>query len=408
MIDKTLAFVLAGGEGKRLSPLTKERAKPAVPFAGKYRITDFPLTSLFRSPVQNIVVLPQYESRSLESHIQEAWIPKQGIDRKIKTAHPRTGGNKGFYSGTANAIINNIDEIINYNPSLVLVAAADHVTNFNVSSFIKDHLKKDQARDLTIAVQIKKVSEEDFEKGKDGKECYKYGVIRVDKNYQVQEFIEKPLKTKLNIGDNVIISMGNYIFKKDSLLEAFEQDYGNDFGNHVIVGMKKAGKRIYAYPFLGYWKDVGDIESYFNTSLELMIDNPPMDLRNLWKEEKPIITAGSLAPPTFIKYNGKKSIVCEGSDLEEGYTLENSIISPGVTIGRDTALINSIIFEGVNIGNNSMIKDTIIDKYNIIPPGTKIGYNEKDDREKGYSVIHAKDRKITVVPRAIPKESLIY
>ena len=366
----TLVYVLAGGAGTRLSPLTIPRAKPAVPFAGKYRIVDDVMSKLFYTDVSDIRVIPQYEYRSLNNHIQDAWVPRASLKQSIRTLPPRQSAEgQGWYLGTADAINQNLKEIHEAAPDHVGVFAADHISTLDISEMIATH--HSGIRDLTIAAERRLVKEDDFEtQAKDKKLHYKYGIIEVDKNLRVTGFKEKPLpKDMPELGKEVLVSMGNYIFETEPLIVAVAKGYGNDFGNHVLPAMKQAGARMYVYPFTGYWRDVGDLVSYYNTSLELLLDEPPLDLIKLRRQKRSMLTLGTDYTPTRDSSHGKRSIISEGCEFEEGVVLDNSIISPAVKIGRGSIIRNSIIFNGTIVGAGCVIQNTIIDKENKIHPG---------------------------------------
>jgi glucose-1-phosphate adenylyltransferase len=391
---------LAGGSGSRLVPLTRNRAKPAVPFGGKYRIIDVVMSQLFYSKIPKTVVIPQYRLRSLNNHVQEVWTPKGGIERRITTAPPSQGGGRDWYKGTADAIVHNLDEVYEYGPDHVAIFAADHITDLDITEFLRSH--HESPRDLTIAAEIREVKEEDFERGKDEQIRYKYGVIEVGDNFRVKGFREKPQIKDMKLGDRAFVSMGNYFFESEQLVIALGKNYGLDFGNHVIPGMHKDGARIFVFPFKGYWRDVGDLGSYYQSSRELLLDNPPLNLHKLWEDKRPILTSGTGRPPTIFGNSGKRSLLSEGCYICRDVSLESSIISPGVEIGRNSQLDGAIVFEDVTIGEGSQIQDTIIDKHNRIPANSKIGYDTKEDKSKGYSVVQYQDQKVTVVSRANP------
>lgn len=398
----TLVYVLAGGGGTRLRPLTDPRAKPAVPFAGKYRIVDDVMSKLFYTDVSHIRVIPQYQYRSLNNHLQDAWVPRTSPKQTIRTLPPRQRNDgQGWYLGTADAINQNMEEIYDAAPDHVGIFAADHICTLDISDMIAAH--HSGKRDLTIAAEKRKVKESDFEPGKDRKLRYKYGIIEVDKNYKVTGFREKPVPEDMpKIGEEILVSMGNYIFETEPLVVALAAGYGLDFGNHVLPGMKQAGARMFVYPFSGYWRDVGDVRSYYETSLDLLVENPPLDLYQMKKDKRPMLTLGTDYTPTRDSSHGKDSLFSEGCEFQSGVTLEGCIISPAVSIGRGSLVRNSIIFNNSVIGPGCIIRNAIIDKQNRIPAGSQIGNGSQGD-SRFTQVPIAGDQKLVVVPKGFFK-----
>lgn len=388
-MKKTLAMVLAGGKGSRLEPLTSQRAKPAVPFGGKYRIIDFVLSNMINSGISEIVVLSQYQSRSLERHIRDAWTRRAGIGQDIYTLPPTEGQDRGWYRGTACAIQQNIDRIEHSNPDRVAVFGGDHIYMMDVSKMIEAH---NGGNDLTIAANRINISEENFEINREGKRRFKFGVIEADKKNRVINFQEKPEHPAEIPGQPGYCwaSMGNYLFKTDVLIDVLKRDYGLDFGNHVIPKMKEDGMKLFVFPFDGYWRDVGDIASYYSSNMDLNRDNSGLDLFN---PEWPIRTHGSKNPPTRLLINGKISTISEGCNIEG--IVENCILSPGVRIGKNSYVQDSIIFGDVNIGDNVRIRRAIIDRFNTLESRSQVGYDSEEDRKKGYSI----KSEIVIVPR---------
>ena len=382
----TLAMILAGGKGERLAPLTDERAKPAVPFGGKFRIIDFVLSNMVNSGIHEIVVLSQYESRSLEDHIRDVWTSQCGLGQAIYTLPPRSGKGRGWYQGTADSISQNIDRISKHNADRVAIFSGDHVYRMDVSKMIEAH---NGGNDLTIAALKTPVSEDIFEI-KNGKKRCKFGIIQINKNNNVVEFQEKPEKPSEIPGQPgyCLVSMGNYIFKKTSLLEALEKKF-HDFGNHIIPEMKKEGKIIKVYPFEGYWRDVGDIDSYFRANMDLNGQKPKF---NLFEEDWPVRTLGGNFPPTYLGICN--SLVSEGCIVHG--TIENCILSPGVSIGKNSHVQDAIIFNNTKIGNDVRIRKAVIDKCNYVKSGDQIGYNSEEDKARGF---HITSSGIVVVPR---------
>ncbi len=386
-MKKTLAMVLAGGEGKRLKPLTEERAKPAVPFAGRYRIIDFVLSNMVNSGITDIVILPQYESASLDRHIREAWTPRGGniSEVGIYSQPPRAGKGKDWHKGTADAIFHNQDIIENYASDRIAIFGGDHIYKMDISKMIETH---NGGNDLTIAAIKTPISEENFgDIG--GERRFQFGVLEADKNNKVIQFYEKPKKPKEIPGEKGFCwtSMGNYIFKTKSLADELTGSK-HDFGNNIIPDMINKEMNIFIYPFEGYWRDVGTIESYYKANIDLLSEEPLFDL---YDRRWPIRTLGSDIPPTRLSSNN--SLVSEGCIIKGN--IDNCIISPNVHIGKNSLIRNSIIFNEVRIGDDVTIKNAIIDKKNIIPNNYQIGYNSEEDKKKGFEI----DSGITIVPR---------
>ncbi len=386
----TLAMILAGGKGERLSPLTDARAKPAVPFGGKYRIIDFVLSNMVNSGINEIVVLSQYESRSLDDHIRKAWTSQSGIGQSIYTLPPRSGKGRDWYKGTADALFQNRDRIEKYNPDRVAVFGGDHVYRMDISEMIEVH---NGGNDLTIAAMKTPITEEIFEI-KDKKGRCKFGVIQIDEEDHIVEFQEKPEKPSEIPGQPgyCLVSMGNYIFKTEPLLEALTEKH-RDFGTDIIPEMQRQGKVIKVFPFEGYWRDVGDVDSYFRANMDL---NGPTPRFNLFQGDWPMRTLGGERPPTY--FGSCNSLISEGCIVNGD--IENCILSPGVVIGENSFVRDAVVLDDTTIERDVRIKSAIIDKHNHIKAGNRIGYDAEADRKKGFTITPSG---ITVVPRGMMK-----
>lgn len=405
-INDTLAMILAGGEGKRLYPLTKDRAKPAVPFGGRYRIIDFVLNNFINSGFFKIKVITQYKSDSLNKHISRGWSLSPFLDQYVDLvpAQMRTGND--WYKGTADAIYQNKLHIIDENPEYVCVFGGDHIYKMDVFQMLKYH-KKNHA-DLTISaipIPIEEASE--------------FGIMEVDDNWRLVNFVEKPKTAPRTIPGNpnmCLASMGNYIFGKDQLLKAIEEDAqiedsNHDFGKNVIPMMLAQGKNVMVYNFSeneftgmtqnekGYWRDVGNIDAYWQANMDLLDYEPEL---NLYSKEWPLRTFNYNYPPAkFIWQQNDRvgmatdSMISEGC-IVSGGTLSRCILSPEVRINSYSQVSESILMEKVNIGRHAEIRRAIIDKYVDIPPYMKIGFNREEDLARGFYV---SEGGITVVPK---------
>jgi glucose-1-phosphate adenylyltransferase len=378
---RVLAMIMAGGRGLRLSPLTRDRAKPAVPFGGKYRIIDFALSNFVNSGIHSIYVLTQFLSQSLSEHLQAAWTVSNFLkDHFIKCvpAQMRTGDT--WYQGTADAIFQNLNLVRESRPHLVCIFGGDHIYRMDVSQMIAFH--EDREADCTVAaipVPIETASA--------------FGVIQVDEDWRVVGFEEKPANPKPIPGDpaHALASLGNYVFSCRSLLAALEADAAlpastHDFGKDVIPAMVQ-DRRVYCYDFTAnrvpgekgpnvYWRDVGTIEAYFDANMDLRDVVPAF---NLYNRHWPIRTARWDDPPAKFVHEevtrtgrALNSMVCEGSILS-GCIVRNSIIGRNVKIHSFAEVSDSIIFDNVEIGMNAKIVRAIVDKNVKILDGAQVG-----------------------------------
>lgn len=405
-VDDTLVMILAGGEGKRLHPLTQDRAKPAVPFGGRYRIIDFVLNNFINSGFFKIKVLTQYKSDSLNKHITHGWTLSPFLNQYVDLvpAQMRTGGS--WYKGTADAVYQNVFHIHDENPNYVCVFGGDHIYKMDVWQMLKFH--KNMEADLTISaipIPIEEASE--------------FGIMEVDENWKLTGFVEKPKTAPKSIPGNpkmCLASMGNYIFKKDVLVDALERDAkieksSHDFGKNVIPMLLGEGKRVFVYNFAdnhfagmtekekGYWRDVGSIDAYWQANMDLLEYEPEL---NLYSKEWPLRTFSYNYPPVkFIWQEGDRvgmatnSMVSEGC-IVSGGTISHCVLSPEVKINSFSQVTDSILMENVNVGRYSVIRKAIIDKNVIIPPYTYIGVSREDDLQRGFYV---SEGGVTVVPK---------
>ncbi|MBR1736664.1 MAG: glucose-1-phosphate adenylyltransferase [Firmicutes bacterium] len=369
-----LSMLLAGGQGSRLGILTAGKAKPGVAFGGKYKIIDFPLSNCINSGVSTVGILTQYQPLSLNQHIGIG-IPWD-LDRRnggvtMLAPHAKTGEKGEWYSGTANAIFQNVEYIDENDPEYVLILSGDHIYKMDYSKMLDFH-KKNKC-DVTIAVL--EVSME---------EASRFGIMNADQNDKIYEFEEKPEHPKSNLA-----SMGIYIFTWDKLREALIEDNkihaDSDFGKHIIPKMLSEGKTLYAYRFKDYWKDVGTIESYWQANMELIKTLPEFNLyEDFWK----IYTQNNHQPPQYIASTGsvKTSLISDGCEIYG--TVENSVISANVVIEEGAIVRGSIIMENCVIGKNSVIDRCIIDQNTIVGENVVMGVGDNkanEDKPKIYN-----------------------
>jgi glucose-1-phosphate adenylyltransferase len=402
--NEALVMILAGGEGKRLHPLTKDRAKPAVPFGGRYRIIDFVLNNFVNSGFYKIKILTQYKSDSLNKHITRGWPLSPFVDHFIDLvpAQMRTGG--GWYKGTADAIYQNINVINDEHPEYVIVFGGDHVYKMDVRHMLEYHKSKNA--DLTISAVPVPVEEAD-----------QFGIVVVDEDWKLIGFQEKPKENPKTIPgrpDMVLASMGNYIFKSDRLVKELhkdaEHDTDHDFGKNIIPEMMKDGK-VYVYDFSsnvfsgmskaeqGYWRDVGTVDAYWQANMDLLTVKPEF---NLYNRDWPIRTYNYNFPPAkFVWEEGDRigmatnSLVSEGCIISGGQ-ISRCVLSPNVRVNSFSHIRDSILMEDVNIGRHAEINRAIIDKVVDIPPYTRIGFDMEEDIARGFYV---SPEGITVVPK---------
>lgn len=402
---RILTMVLAGGMGERLYPLTRDRAKPAVPFGGRYRIVDFVLNNFINSGFYKIKVLTQFKSTSLIEHITRTWrlVPEIGQYVDVVPAQMRKG--PFWFRGTADAVYQNLELIFDESPEQVCVFGGDHIYKMDVTQMLQEHLDRDA--DLTIATIPVPVEE-----------AHQFGVVEIDEDFRVTGFVEKPkegAKTIPGRPDMILASMGNYIFKAKVMTDVLERnalrDSAHDFGKEVIPLMYPTMK-VYAYDFgtnrivgeethnTGYWRDVGTIDSYFEASMDLISVSPLLNLYNpLW----PVVSSPLHLPPAKFVFAEKErqrvgiatdSMVSDGVIISGGM-INRSILFPRVKIHSFSDVDESILMDGVEIGRYSRIRKTIVDKGVRIPPNTTIGYDLEKDRER-FTVT---DSGIVVVPK---------
>src|SRR6185369_2891776 len=383
----TIAMVLAGGKGERLSPLTGKRAKPSVAFGGKYKIIDFVLSNLFNSGIKKVYILTQYRAYSLNKHIRESWGKWTGLGEFYVAISPETSSeSEEWFKGTADAILQYLRFVESSDADYVAVFGGDHIYKMDISQMINFH--RMNRADITIAALEVPVEE-----------AKRFGVFSVDDDFRVTAFAEKPDNPETIPGrETCFASMGNYIFptKKliEVLLEGKKLHEDLDFGKHVIPMMLAKGDRIFAYNFndnqipgmkaeeRGYWKDVGTIDSYYEANMDLIHISPQL---NLYNYKWPVLTNQGNFPPAKTVFDEEDrrgqnidSYVSAGC-ITSGSTVRHSILGPLCKVNSYSLIEDSILFENVTVGRHVKIRKTIIDKNVVIPDGTVIGYDLEED-----------------------------
>jgi glucose-1-phosphate adenylyltransferase len=395
----TLALILAGGRGSRLKHLTKWRSKPAVPFGGKFRIVDFPLSNCINSGIRRIGVLTQYKAHSLILHIQKGWGFLRGEFGEFVELWPAQQriAETAWYAGTADAVFQNLDIIRNHNPDYVLVLAGDHVYKMDYGAMVAYHVES--GADMTVGC-----IEVDLEKARE------FGVMQVDEQQRVLSFREKPADPDPIPGrpDQVLASMGIYVFNRGFLFEQLIRDAdtkhsSHDFGKDIIPAV--IGKyRILAYAFRdvrsgaqAYWRDVGTVDAFWEANLELIGVTPPL---NLYDETWPIWTYQEQLPPAKFVFDDEDrrgmavDSMVSGGCIISGATVRHSLLFSNVRVNSFAYVQDSVILPDVDVGRNCEIRNAVVDRGCRIPEGMVIGRDREADRKKGFYVT---DRGVTLV-----------
>jgi glucose-1-phosphate adenylyltransferase len=404
--QNVLTMILAGGEGTRLYPLTRDRAKPAVPFGGRFRIIDFALNNFVNSGFLKIKVLTQFKSDSLNVHLSKAWRLSPTLDQYVDAvpAQMRTGMH--WYRGTADAVYQNLNLIFDEVPEYICVFGGDHVYQMDIRQMLAFHVER--KADLTIAAVPMPATE-----------SMHFGVIEVDENWQISGFEEKPKIGKSIPGqpDQILASMGNYIFNRDTLISVLEQDAvlqdsAHDFGKTILTKLYHTN-RVFAYNFLsnevvgaeekerGYWRDVGTVDAYYQANMDLIAVDPVFNLYNYRWPLRTVHYDYPAAKFVFADYDKNRAGVATDSMVSEGCIVsggrvDRSILSPRVMIHSYSAVEDSILMHGVDIGRYAKVRKAIIDKGVKVPRGCKIGYDEADDRARGFFI---SEGGVVVVPK---------
>lgn len=380
MQKEMIAMLLAGGQGSRLGILTKKVAKPAVAFGGKYRIIDFPLSNCINSGVDTIGVLTQYQPLALNQHIGigTPWdLDRENGGVTMLAPHVKVGEHGEWYSGTANAIYQNIDFIDRYDPEYILILSGDHIYKMDYWEMLGFH-KKNKC-DATLAVLEVPIEE-----------ASRFGILNTNPDMSVYQFEEKPKQPKSNL-----ISMGIYIFNwpilKKALIESNKVNNDSDFGKHIIPALLSENRRLFAYRFDGYWKDVGTIESYWQANMELIRTLPDF---NLYEEFWKIYTNIAYQKPQYTSTTAEisTSLISEGCEIHGKVT--NSILGPSVIVGAGSVIEDSIIMDTCTIGDNTRIYRSIIAEDTVIGSNVAIGIGDNIVNEEKPNIY---DTGITVV-----------
>ena len=376
-----LTFILAGGKGERLDPLTRDRAKPAVPFGGIYRIIDFTLSNCVNSGLRRIFLLTQYKSFSLQKHIFEGWnIYSNQLGEFIDVIPAQQRISTDWYRGTADAIYQNLNMIHNYNSKMILILAGDHIYKMDYRKLIEDHMN--HHADMTVAcLQMPKT------------EAVNFGVVEVNSKNMVTGFQEKPKEPKTIPGesDSIFASMGIYLFNADVLKKELDidsacADSDHDFGKNIIPQMVNKRMKVLAYNFgrSNYWRDIGTRDAYYQANMDLLGESPKF---NVFDKAWPLRTHHHHYPPLRTYTTGAKpgsvvnSLVAGGCILESA-EINSSVVAPNVLIKNGAIIKNSVIMDGVIVGEKAQIQNAIIDKDVEIPDGMKIGFDQDSDRSR--------------------------
>jgi glucose-1-phosphate adenylyltransferase len=405
-MHQVLSVVLAGGRGSRLEPLTRDRAKPAVPFGGQYRIIDFVLSNALNSGLRRMYVLTQYKALSLDRHVHTAWsFLNRGLGEFIEVIHPQQRINENWYTGTADAIYQNIYSLEMERPRQILILGGDHIYRMDYRGMIDFH--RESRADLTVAcLPVPRM------------EATRFGVLHAEADGRVTGFVEKPADPPPmpDHPEMALASMGIYVFEASVLFEqlcqdAIDQDSDHDFGKNIIPKMIREN-RVFRWSFTGssplvpgYWRDVGTLADYYAANMDLINVEPTF---NLYDRHWPIRTSSFQDPPPKFVHNepgevgvarrgeAHDSILCAGS-IVSGGCVERSILGRQVRVHSYSHVEDSILFDRVNVGRHARIRRAILDKDAVVPPRATIGFDHDADRARGLVVT---SEGITVVPRA--------
>jgi glucose-1-phosphate adenylyltransferase len=403
---RVLAMIMAGGKGERLHPLTRDRSKPAVPFAGRYRIVDFVLSNFVNSEIVAIYVLVQYKSQSLIEHLRLAWRTSGIIpDYFITVVPPQMRFGPAWYRGTADAVLQNLNVIDDFGPDVVAIFGADHIYRMDIRQMLAFH--EETGADVTVAARPVPLQD-----------ASQFGVLAVDATGKVVRFVEKPKQPAAMPTDaaHALVSMGNYLFSRQPLVDALLADArrstDHDFGRSIIPELVDTG-RVYAYDFqtnevpgvkpyeeYGYWRDVGTVPAYWDAHMDLLGESPRFDLDNRYW---PIRTGQHAGPAArFIGGDVDNIQIGEGS-LVKRATIRNSILGRSVWVNEGAVIEDSIIMDHTTVGKGARLRRAIVDRFNIIPADSEIGLDPARDRRRHF--VDASG--LVIVPRGGRREFLL-
>lgn len=407
---KVLSIILAGGEGNRLAPLTNDRAKPAVPFGGHYRLIDFPLSNLANGGYRKIVVLTQYKSHSLDVHLSLTWRLSAVLGNYVTSVPAQMRRGPRWFLGSADALYQNLNLIDDEKPDYVFVFGADHIYRIDPVQMLDHHIESGAG--VTVAgIRVPRDQSDQF------------GVIKVGEGSDIAEFLEKPPLAETqglaDDPDHILASMGNYVFTTDALVDLLHENEraestGHDVGGDLIPMMVAKGEAS-VYDFtrnrvpgqIGrphYWRDVGTIDSYYEAHMDLVGHDPAFDLYN---RDWPIYTLGRTLPPAKIDDHGdhgpsdlRRSIISNGA-IVVGAEVTDSVLSPDVAVGAGAVVERSVLLDGVKVGEGARVRGVVLDKNVVVPPGVALGHDLEHDREhytvsEGGVVVLAKAQPVVV------------
>ena len=404
--SRVLGMIMAGGKGERLQPLTRDRSKPAVPFGGRHRIIDFVLSNFVNSELHSIYVLVQYKSQSLIEHVRVAWRTSGMLPDYFVTVVPpqmRTG--PAWYRGTADAVLQNLNLVDDLGPDVVAVFGSDHIYRMDVGQMLAFH--RESGADVTVAARPVDLAE-----------ASQFGVLKVDRDGRVVDFLEKPARPSAMPGDphRALVSMGNYLFNRsvlvDALLDDARRSTDHDFGRSIIPELVPSG-RVYAYDFQanevpgvkpyeehGYWRDVGTVQAYWDAHMDLLGESPRFDLDNRYW---PIRTGQHPGPPARFIGGEVDNVHVGEASLVKRATIRNSILGRSVWVNEGAVIEDSIVMDHTTVGKGARLKRVIVDRFNIIPADSEIGVDPVMDRRRH----HVDPSGIVVVPRGGRREFLL-